>query len=37
VGRDRLIGFVLVWFALALYTGHGLARLRRGEPQPLAV
>ena len=37
VGRDRLIGFVLVWFALALYTGHGLARLRRGEPQPLVV
>lgn len=37
VGRDRLIGFVLVWLALALYTGHGLARLRRGEPQPLAV
>jgi chloramphenicol-sensitive protein RarD len=37
VGRDRLIGFVLVWFALAIYTGHGLARLRRGEPQPLAV
>ncbi len=34
---DRLIGFVLVWFALALYTGHGLARLRRSEPQPLAV
>ncbi len=37
VGRDRLIGFVLVWLALALYTGHGVARLRRGEPQPLAV
>ena len=37
VGRDRLIGFVLVWLALALYTGHGLARLRRSEPQPLAV
>jgi chloramphenicol-sensitive protein RarD len=37
VGRDRLIGFVLVWLALALYTGHSLARMRRGEPQPLAV
>jgi chloramphenicol-sensitive protein RarD len=37
VGRDRLIGFVLVWIALAMYTGHGLASRRRGEPQPLAV
>ncbi|MDJ0923308.1 MAG: EamA family transporter RarD [Acidimicrobiia bacterium] len=37
VGRDRLIGFVLVWIALAIYTGHGLARRRRAEPQPLAV
>jgi chloramphenicol-sensitive protein RarD len=37
VGRDRLIGFVLVWAALAVYSGHGLAKMRRGEPQPLAV
>ena len=37
VGRDRLIGFVLVWAALAMYSGHGLAKLRRGEPQPLPV
>ncbi|MEA2000638.1 MAG: EamA family transporter RarD [Actinomycetota bacterium] len=37
VGRDRLIGFVLVWIALAIYTGHGLAGRRRGAPQPLAV
>ena len=37
VGRDRLVGFVLVWIALAMYTGQGLFRRRRGEPQPLAV
>lgn len=37
VGRDRLIGFVLVWIGLAIYTGHGLLRRRRIEPQPLAV
>jgi chloramphenicol-sensitive protein RarD len=37
VGRDRLIGFVLVWTALAIYSGHGVAKMRRGEPQPLAV
>lgn len=37
VGRDRLIGFVLVWIALAMYTSQGLLRRRRGEPQPLAV
>jgi len=30
VGRDRLIGFILVWLALAIYTGHGL--LRRWRP-----
>lgn len=37
VGRDRLIGFVLVWVALAIYTGSGLVRRRRTAPQPLAV
>jgi chloramphenicol-sensitive protein RarD len=37
VGRDRLIGFILVWIALAMYTAHGLLRRRRGSPQPLAV
>ncbi len=37
VGRDRMIGFILVWAALALYSGHSLARMRRGTPQPLAV
>jgi chloramphenicol-sensitive protein RarD len=38
VGRDRLIGFVLVWIALAMYTGQSLLRQRRRtEAQPLAV
>ena len=37
VGSDRLIGFVLVWIALAVYSGHSLAQRRRGEPQPLPV
>ena len=37
VGDDELIGFVLVWIALAMYTGHGLLRHRRGRPQPLVV
>lgn len=37
VGRDRLIGFVLVWIALAIYSSDGLLRRRRGEPQPLAA
>ena len=37
VGRDRLIGFILVWAALVIYSCHGLVRRRRGEPQPLAV
>jgi chloramphenicol-sensitive protein RarD len=37
VGRDRLIGFILVWVALAIYTGSGLVRRRRTAPQPLAV
>ncbi len=37
VTGDRLIGFVLVWLALALFTGHGLLRARQNRPQPLAV
>ena len=37
VGRDRLIGFILVWMALAIYTGSGLVRRRRASPQPMAV
>lgn len=37
VGRDRLIGFILVWIGLAIYTSQGLLRRHRGEPQPLAV
>ncbi len=37
VGRDRLIGFVLVWIALAIYTGSGLARHRRTVTQPLVA
>ncbi len=37
VGRDRLIGFALVWVGLAIYSGHGLLRRRRAEPQPLPV
>lgn len=38
VGRDRLIGFILVWIALAMYTGQSLLRhRRRTEAQPLAV
>jgi len=37
VGRDRLIGFVLVWIALAMYTSQGLFHRRRGEAQPLPV
>jgi chloramphenicol-sensitive protein RarD len=37
VGRDRLIGFILVWLALVIYTGSGLVRRRQASPQPLAV
>ncbi len=37
VGRDRLIGFVLVCIGLALFTGHGLLQRRRAELQPLPV
>lgn len=37
VGRDRLVGFVLVWIALAIYTISGLFRRRRTITQPLAA
>jgi chloramphenicol-sensitive protein RarD len=37
VGRDRLVGFVLVWIALAIYTISGLFRRRRTVTQPLAA
>lgn len=37
VGQDRLIGFILVWIALAIYTGSGLIRHRRATTQPLTV
>lgn len=33
-GRDRAIGFVLIWLALAIYAGDGLRRARRS---PVAV
>jgi chloramphenicol-sensitive protein RarD len=35
VTRDELIGFVLVWGGLAIYSGHGLMRHRRSQPQPM--
>ncbi|HVI58571.1 MAG TPA: EamA family transporter RarD [Luteimonas sp.] len=31
-GRERAIGFVLIWIALALYAGEGLLRARRPVP-----
>lgn len=34
---SRLPGFILVWLALAIYSGHSLVRHRRETPQPLAV
>jgi chloramphenicol-sensitive protein RarD len=37
VTRDELIGFVLVWIALAVFTGHGLLQARQSRLQPLAV
>lgn len=37
VGRNRLVGFVLVWIALAIYTISGLFRRRRTLTQPLAA
>ncbi len=35
VTGDELVGFVLVWIALAVFTGHGVMRARR--PDPVAV
>lgn len=35
VTTDELIGFGLVWIALAVFTGHGMLRARRGRLQPL--
>ncbi len=37
VARDELIGFILVWIALAMYTGHGLMRRRRIQLRPVAA
>ncbi|MDJ0952206.1 MAG: EamA family transporter RarD [Acidimicrobiia bacterium] len=37
VSRDELIGFLLVWIALAVFTGHGLLRSRYGRPEPVTV
>jgi chloramphenicol-sensitive protein RarD len=31
-GRERAVGFVLIWIALALYAGEGLLRTRRPAP-----
>ncbi len=37
VGRDRLVGFILVWVALALYSGNGLRRRHRASLHPIPV
>ncbi|MCP3997525.1 MAG: EamA family transporter RarD [bacterium] len=37
VTTDELIGFGLVWVALAVFTAHGVMRARRGRPQPVPV
>lgn len=37
VGSDRMVGFILVWTALAIYTISGLFRRRRTVTQPLAA
>ena len=37
VTGDELIGFVLVWIALALFTGHGVMRARHARPDPIAA
>jgi chloramphenicol-sensitive protein RarD len=37
VGRDRLVGFVMVWLALVIYTANGFTKHRRTQAQPLAV
>jgi chloramphenicol-sensitive protein RarD len=34
---DRLPGFILVWLALVVYSGHSLVRRRRDAPQPVAA
>ena len=34
VTADELIGFVLVWIGLAVFTTHGILRLRRSQPEP---
>jgi len=33
VTRDELIGFVLVWIALSVFTGHGMLRARHSCPE----
>jgi chloramphenicol-sensitive protein RarD len=35
VTTDELIGFGLVWIALAVFTGHGMLRARRSRLQPV--
>ena len=37
VSGDELIGFVLVWIGLAIFTGHSLTRARRRRLQPAPV
>lgn len=37
VERDELIGFVLVWIALAIFTADGLLRHRRTQPSPATI
>ena len=37
IGSDRMVGFILVWTALAIYTISGLFRRRRTVTQPLAA
>ena len=33
-GRERAIGFVLIWISLALYAGDGLVRAHRAVTRP---
>ncbi len=37
VTRDELIGFVLVWVALSVFTGHGMLRARHSRPEAVAA
>jgi len=37
VTADELIGFVLVWIGLAVFTTHGVLRFRRSQPEPALV